>query len=41
MMNENPILRLPRGYAGYTEEDEMFAEKKVDKSRMCAFRLKI
>jgi integrase len=33
MMNENPILRLPRGYAGYTEEDEMFAEKKVDKSR--------
>lgn len=33
IMNENPILRLPRGYASYTEEDEMFAEKKVDKSR--------
>jgi integrase len=33
MMNENPILRLPRGYAGYTEEDEIFAEKKVDNSR--------
>jgi integrase len=33
IMNENPILRLPRGYAIYTEEDEMFAEKKVDKSR--------
>lgn len=33
MMNENPILRLPRGYASYTEEDEIFAEKKLDKSR--------
>ncbi len=33
IMNDNPILRLPRGYASYTEEDEIFAEKKVDKSR--------
>ena len=33
IMNENPISRLPRGYAGYTEDDVMFAEKKVDKSR--------
>ncbi len=33
IMNENPILRLPRGYAIYTEEDAVFAEKKVDKSR--------
>ena len=33
IMNENPIPRLPRGYASYTEEDEMFAEKKVDRTR--------